>query len=80
MIHSGVPGAIIQRLTSWGCARAIPSFASYLFCSLIFTYPLVLQLGTHVPGAVAGDVPVYIWNLWWTRFALLAGTSPLFSD
>ena len=80
VIHSSLPAALIQRLIGWGRVWAIPSFASYLLCSLVFTYPLVLQLGSHVPGAVAGDVPVYIWNLWWTKFALLAGTSPLYSD
>ena len=80
MIHSGLTGAVFQRLVGWSRAWAIPSFASYLICSLVFTYPLVLQLDTHVPGAVAGDVPIYIWNLWWTRFALLAGASPLYCD
>ena len=53
---------------------------SYLLCSLVFTYPLVLHLTTHVPGEVEGDVPVYIWNLWWMQQALAAGISPLFCD
>ena len=55
-------------------------FPSYLVVSLIFTYPLVLNLTTHVPGEVAGDVPVYIWNLWWMQQALSTGISPLFCD
>ncbi len=55
-------------------------FSSYLVVSLIFTYPLVLHLTTHVPGEVAGDVPVYIWNLWWMQQALSTGISPLFCD
>ena len=80
MIRSGVARAAIQQLVSWYRSWAFLSFVAYLFCSLVFTYPLVLQLGTHVPGTVAGDVPVYIWNLWWTRFAFLTGTSPLFSE
>ena len=62
--------------------RFSPSvFPSYLLCSLVFTYPLVLRLTTHVPGhEVAGDVPIFIWNLWWMKQALTKGISPLFCD
>lgn len=55
-------------------------FSSYALLSLVFTYPLVFNLTTHVPGAVEGDVPVYIWNLWWMKHSLLEWHSPLFSD
>lgn len=55
-------------------------FSSYALLSLIFTYPLVVNLTTHVPGEVEGDVPVYIWNLWWMKHSLLEWHSPLFSD
>ena len=54
-------------------------FLSYLLCSLVFTYPLVFHLTTHVPGG-EGDVPLYIWNLWWMQQALSEGISPLFCD
>ena len=59
---------------------SLPVLLSYLLCSLVFTFPLVLRLTTHVPGEVEGDVPVYIWNLWWMKHALSMGISPLFSD
>ena len=59
---------------------SLPVLLSYLLCSLVFTYPLVLHLTTHVPGEVEGDVPVYIWNLWWMQQALSEGISPLFCD
>ena len=52
---------------------------SYLLCSLVFTYPLVFRLTTHVPGG-EGDVPLYIWNLWWMQRALAEGISPIFCD
>jgi hypothetical protein len=58
----------------------LPVLFSYLLCSLVFTFPLVLRLTTHVPGEVEGDVPVYIWNLWWMQHALSTGISPLFTD
>ena len=58
-----------------------PVFLSYLLCSLAFTYPLVFHLTTHVPGyETGGDVPIYIWNLWWMKRALAEGISPLFCD
>jgi hypothetical protein len=64
---------VIRRLS-------LPVLLSYLFCSFLFTYPLVFRLTTHVPGEVEGDVPVYIWNLWWMKQALSEGVSPLFCD
>jgi hypothetical protein len=53
---------------------------SYVLCSLLFTFPLVLRLSTHVPGQLEGDVPVYLWNLWWMNKALAGGFSPLFCE
>lgn len=53
---------------------------SYALLSLLFTYPLVTQLNTHVPGRLEGDIPVYIWNLWWMKQSLLEWHSPLFSE
>lgn len=56
-------------------------FLSYLLCSFVFTYPLVLRLTTHVPGPeIGGDLPVFIWNLWWMKQALAEGISPLYCD
>lgn len=55
-------------------------FLSYALLSLVFTYPLVTHLSTHVPGQLEGDVPVYIWNLWWMKHSLMEWHSPLFSD
>lgn len=35
------------------------------------------QLGVATPGAGPGDNVVFIWNLWWTRYALGHGLNPL---
>ena len=59
---------------------SLPVLLSYLLCSLVFTFPLVLRLTTHVPGEVEGDVPVYIWNLWWMQHALPTEISPSLGD
>ena len=69
--------AHLHRLTRSGW---LPALLSYILCSFLFTYPLIFRLTTHVPGQIAGDVPVNIWNLWWLKKALLAGASPLHSD
>ncbi|MCL4490158.1 MAG: hypothetical protein M1570_18800 [Chloroflexi bacterium] len=54
--------------------------ALYLILALVLTYPLVLHLGTHVPGRGVDD-PALAWNLWWFKFSIFnLGTSPLQSD
>ena len=50
------------------------AFLGFVVLALVFTYPLVLQLRTHLGGA--GDDPwIFYWNNWWTRQALEEGTS-----
>ncbi len=50
------------------------AFLGFAVLALVFTYPLVLQLGTHLGGA--GDDPwIFYWNNWWTRQALKEGAS-----
>lgn len=66
---------IYYRCTSW----SLPALLSYVLCSFLFTYPLIFRLSTHVPGTVEGDVPVYIWNLWWMKQALLSDVELLYS-
>ena len=36
----------------------------------MWSYPLVLHLGTHLPGPGAGDNIDFLWNFWWMRTAL----------
>jgi hypothetical protein len=50
------------------------AFFAVLACA--FSYPLVLNLPTHVPGP-PGDNFAFVWNFWWFRHALASGT-PLF--
>lgn len=71
---------MIYTIYRWMRAWSIPAFFSYVLCSFLFTCPLIFRLSTHVPGEVGGDIPVYIWNLWWMEKSLFAGSSPLFSD
>lgn len=43
-----------------------------LLCAVVETYPLVRQLGDHLPGtADLHDPASFVWNNWWIRHALV---------
>ena len=42
----------------------------FVLFPLAASWPLVLNLGTHIPGAGAGDNVAFLWNFWWFRQAL----------
>ena len=53
---------------------------AYIVFALILTWPVVGQLGTHVPGNGADDPPL-TWNLWWVQDTLFRqGTNPFDCD
>jgi hypothetical protein len=56
--------------------------AVYALLAVALTWPLVLHLGTHVPGSDtwAFDEYTFVWNSWWFRYSLLElGQDPLYS-
>jgi len=54
---------------SWRChALALTAYAA---AAVLFTWPLVLHLGTHVTGPPTGDTGVYLWNIWVFQHELL---------
>jgi hypothetical protein len=60
--------------------RACLLALGYLALTGLFTYPLLLHLGTHHAGEAGGDAKIYLWNFWWTRSALERGASPFETD
>lgn len=40
----------------------------YVILSIVFTYPLILHMGSHVSGV--NDVWLSMWNIWWTKKAV----------
>lgn len=52
--------------------------------AVLFTWPLVLNFlpgaGTTVPGFMREDRDQNLWNLWWTRHALLGGNNPFVTN
>jgi len=52
----------------------------YLVLTVIFTYPLISNFATAFPSD-GGDAVQYLWNLWWTKYAVVnLKTSPFFSN
>lgn len=52
----------------------------YTLLTLLFTYPMVLHMGSRLIG-VGGDGWQNVWNLWWTKKALLdLHTNPFHTD
>ena len=55
---------------------------TYALLALALTWPLVLHLGSHVPGSDtwAFDEYTFVWNTWWFRYSLLElGQDPLYT-
>lgn len=53
---------------------------AYFLLTLVLTYPLILNLTTHVAGDGSDD-PALAWNLWWVPHALLdLGQNPIYTD
>lgn len=54
--------------------------AAYAALTCFFTYPLVLHVGSALPG-LEPDTYLYIWNLEWVRRAIFEfGTNPFFTS
>jgi hypothetical protein len=56
-------------LTPW--RLHLIAVAGYAVVALAMTWPLPLQLSTHLTGSPAGDTGVYIWNQWVFHHELL---------
>lgn len=51
----------------------------YSFLVIIFTYPLILHLTTHISGD-GNDGPTFVWNAWWFSKALSSGENILYTN
>jgi hypothetical protein len=57
------------------------SILAYTAVALGFTWPLPLQLATHLTGGPGGDTGVYVWNQWVFQHEVLDhGGLPYFTD
>ncbi len=63
-----------------GWAGSVNALLGYILVTVVVTYPAIREFSTSMIGW-GGDRYIYLWNMWWTRHALLKlGTSPLFTD
>src|SRR4051812_44287232 len=53
--------------------------AGFAALAIVWTYPLILRVSTHLPGSGTGDNVLFLWNFWWMRKALASGSSFFFS-
>ena len=49
----------------------LPAMLLLAVLSIVWTWPLALHFGDHIPG-LGGDNYSFLWNLWWMRKALSA--------
>ena len=60
--------------------RYLSAAAVFLGVALLWTFPLVRHLGTHLLGQGIGDNVTSVWNFWWMRTAMAAGVSPFYTS
>ncbi|HET9493445.1 MAG TPA: hypothetical protein VFR15_04365, partial [Chloroflexia bacterium] len=73
-----------SRITHHASRPGLPAhlfaLAGYLLLAALVTWPAVRDFTTQVPGDLIADRDQNLWNLWWTREALLAGRNPFETD
>ncbi|HET9706111.1 MAG TPA: hypothetical protein VFP85_18850 [Vicinamibacterales bacterium] len=52
----------------------------FVLAASAFTWPLLLNLGTHFTGDPGGDTGVYVWNQWVFHAELTTGHNPLATE
>jgi hypothetical protein len=68
-----IDGGKVREPRSAAVLRHLPAVLFFLLIALVWTFPLVLHLGTHLPGPVVGDNTLSLWNFWWMRTARATG-------
>ena len=74
----------IARPTSLWRRWHLGALLAHVVLTALFTWPLLLNFlpgaGTTTPGFMRVDRDQNLWNLWWTREALLSGRNPFVTD
>jgi hypothetical protein len=53
--------------------RHLVAVGVFAILAIVWSFPLVLHLATHLPGRGPGDNIDFLWNFWWMRKALASG-------
>lgn len=71
----------MQRLIPRGAGLHLGALLGYVLVALVYSWPLLLHLGTTLTGPPDGDTGVYVWNQWVFGHELLVhGRLPYFTD
>jgi len=70
--ESGLRGIYRQRGT-------ILALLAYGLLAVAMTWPVAVQLETHIPGG-ADDLWVHQWTFWWVKQSIMQGHSPFYTD
>ncbi len=68
----------LRGIGPYGIAALV--LLAYGLLSVGMTWPLAVQLTTHVPAGVGGDVWVHQWTLWWLKRCITQGLNPFYTD
>ena len=61
--------------------RHLAAVGAYVLVAVAFTWPLLPNLATHLPGSPDGDTGVYVWNQWVFQHELIEHrTLPYFTE
>ncbi len=70
--------SIGSLLKSTHCWRSLLVFLIFAMLSILMTWPLATQLGTHLPGR-GWDQFAHFWTYSWVKEALFTGRSPFYT-
>ncbi|MBE2222088.1 MAG: hypothetical protein IAF02_11125 [Anaerolineae bacterium] len=70
----------MNRIYGWLSSRRfnLMALGLYIILTIVMTWPVVAQLGTHIPGRF-GDAWVHVWTFHWIKEALLSGQNPFYT-
>ena len=57
-----------------------PAAVFFTALAVVWTFPLILHLSTHLPGPDIGDNLLSLWNFWSMRTAMANGTNFFYSN
>ncbi|NWJ48530.1 MAG: hypothetical protein HXX08_21950 [Chloroflexi bacterium] len=77
---SGVESTLAPRLWSRRLQEIAAVIAGHFLLTCLFTFPLILNFGSQLPGKLIEDRDQNLWNLWWVRDSLLHFRNPFHTD
>ncbi len=72
-------------MTKWRFSSLVGRYSSLMslllfgLLTVVMTWPVAAQLGSHVPGGTV-DLWTHRWTYWWIKHAIVEGHNPLFTD